>query len=50
MRELRYEPEYYQDYRKMEELDAQIDDQHNAIAALYREWEEKLAQVEEAEE
>ncbi len=50
LRELRYEPEYYQDYRKMEELDAQIDDQHNAIAALYREWEEKLALIEEAEE
>ena len=50
MRELRYEPEYYQDYRKMEELDAQIDDQHNVIAGLYREWEEKLALAEEAEE
>ena len=34
MRELRYEPEYYQDYRKMEELDAKIDDKHNEIAAL----------------
>ena len=34
----------------MEELDAQIDDQHNVIAGLYREWEEKLALAEEAEE
>lgn len=47
MRELRYEPEYYQDYRKMEELDADIDAQHNTIAALYKEWEEKLAQLED---
>lgn len=47
MRELRYEPEYYQDYRKMEQLDSEIDDQHNRIAALYKEWEEKMALLEE---
>lgn len=47
LRELRYEPEYYQDYRKMEELDAQIDDKHNEIAALMNEWEEKMARIEE---
>ena len=46
MRELRYEPEYYQDYRKMEELDAKIDDKHNEIAALMQEWEEKMAKLE----
>ena len=46
MRELRYEPEYYQDYRKMEELDAKIDDKHNEIAALMKEWEEKMAMME----
>ena len=46
MRELRYEPEYYQDYRKMEELDAKIDDKHNVIAALMQEWEEKMAILE----
>lgn len=46
MRELRYEPEYYQDYRKMEELDAKIDDKHNEIAALMQEWEEKMAMLE----
>jgi ATP-binding cassette subfamily F protein 3 len=39
-RALRYEPEYYQDYRKMEELDAQIDDIHNELAHLYARWEE----------
>lgn len=41
LRELRYEPEYYQDYQKMEELDQQIDDKHNEINALMNEWEEK---------
>ena len=47
LRELRYEPEYYQDYRKMEKLDSQIDDKHNEIAALMKEWEEKMAMLEE---
>lgn len=47
MRELRYEPEYYQDYRKMDELDAQIDDKHNEIANLTKEWEEKMTRLEE---
>lgn len=47
LRELRYEPEYYQDYRKMEELDAQIDDKHNEIVSLMNEWEEKMARIEE---
>ena len=46
LRELRYEPEYYQDYQKMEELDQQIDDKHNEINALMNEWEEKMAQFE----
>lgn len=46
MRELRYEPEYYQDYRKMEELDAKIDEKHNEIAGLMKEWEEKMAMME----
>lgn len=46
LRELRFEPEYYQDYRKMEELDAQIDDKHNEIAALTKEWEEKMIRLE----
>ena len=46
LRELRYEPEYYQDYRKMEELDASIDDKHNEINAYMKEWEEKMAILE----
>lgn len=47
LRELRYEPEYYQDYRKMEQLDQSIDDKHNEINALMKEWEEKMAIIEE---
>lgn len=39
-RELRFEPEYYQDYQKMQVLDAHIDDIHNALAHLYARWEE----------
>ena len=48
LRELRYEPEYYQDYQKMEELDQQIDDKHNEINALMSEWEEKMSLIEKA--
>ncbi len=46
LRELRFEPEYYQDFRKMEELDSKIDAQHNEIANLMKEWEEKMEQLE----
>ena len=38
-RQLRYEPEYYQDYRKMSELDEEIDQIHNDLAHLMEEWE-----------
>lgn len=47
LRDLRYEPEYYQDYRKMEELDHSIDEKHNEINSLLKEWEEKMAIIEE---
>ena len=47
LRDLRYEPEYYQDYRKMDELDGRIDDKHNEIANLTKEWEEKSSRLEE---
>lgn len=40
MRELRYEPEYYQDSKKMAELDGQIDDLHNEINTMLALWEE----------
>ena len=39
-RELRFEPEYYQDYQKMNALDLEIDDIHNTLAHLYDHWEE----------
>lgn len=38
-RNLRYEPEYYQDSRKMQELDEEIDDIHNKIHAAEEKWE-----------
>ena len=40
LRQLRFEPEYYQDYHKMNELNDQIDDKHNEIAHLMKSWEE----------
>ena len=45
LRSLRFEPEYYQDYQKMNELDEEIDDKHNEIAHLMEKWEE-LSEVE----
>ena len=39
LRALRFEPEYYHDYQKMQVLDEQIDDLHNEIAHLMEEWE-----------
>ena len=41
-RELRYEPEYYQDMNKMKQLDEEIDDIHNQIHALEVKWEEAM--------
>ena len=38
-RDLRYEPDYYHDHEKMKELDQKIDDIHNEIAALMKDWE-----------
>lgn len=40
LRDLRYEPEYYQDYQKMNLLDQDIDDVHNELAHLYKQWEQ----------
>ncbi|MFQ8583323.1 MAG: hypothetical protein ACLSA6_12770 [Holdemania massiliensis] len=34
LREKRFDPEYYHDYQKMNELDEQIDDLHNEIEHL----------------
>lgn len=47
MEELKYEPEYYQDFRKMEELQKDIDARKDEEDALTKEWEEKSAQLEE---
>ena len=38
-RDLRYEPEYYQDSRRMQELDEEIDEIHNQIHAATEKWE-----------
>ena len=46
-RALRYEPEYYQDMKKMAELDDEIDEIHNKIHALEEKWEEALKFEEE---
>lgn len=40
LRELRFDETYYHDYKKMAELDAQIDDKHNEINHLMQKWEE----------
>ncbi len=40
LRELRFDPEYYHDYRKMNELDEQIDAVNNEIENLMARWEE----------
>lgn len=50
LRELRFDPEYYQDYRKMEELDEKIDEKHNEIEHYMQEWEEKMTFLEEVTE
>lgn len=39
-RELRFDPEYYHDYQKMNDLDEEIDDIHNQISQLMKQWEE----------
>ena len=45
-RALRYEPEYYQDMKKMAELDEEIDEIHNQIHALEVKWEEAMEEEE----
>ncbi len=46
LRELRFEPEYYHDYHKMQELDEKIDLIHNEIENLMQKWEEYSEKVE----
>lgn len=45
LRELRFDPEYYHDYQKMNELDASIDEVHNEIEHLMALWEEYSEQL-----
>ena len=40
LRELQFDPEYYHDYQKMNQLDEQIDDVNNEIENLMAKWEE----------
>ena len=42
LRALRFEPEYYQDYTKMNALNEDIDDIHNEIVHLEEKWEKLL--------
>ena len=46
LRELRFEPEYYHDPNKMDELDASIDEVHIEIEHLMAKWEEYSEQME----
>lgn len=45
LRELRFDPEYYHDYQKMQELDNKIDDVNNAIENRMTLWEEYSEQL-----
>lgn len=40
LRELRFDPEYYHDYQKMNELDNKIDEVNNEIENMMAQWEE----------
>ncbi|MBP3398873.1 MAG: ABC-F type ribosomal protection protein [Erysipelotrichaceae bacterium] len=42
LRQLRFEPEYYQDSMKMQKLDEQIDDLVNEVSSLMEQWEEMM--------
>lgn len=44
-RQLRFEPEYYHDYQKMQDLDEKIDNIHNEIGHLMEKWEELNEQL-----
>ena len=49
LRDCRFEPEYYHDFKKMEELNLSIDEQHNVIAKYVHEWETLSLEMEEEE-
>lgn len=47
LRALRFEPEYYHDYQKMNTLDARIDDIHNQIETMMKQWEDYSEKLEQ---
>lgn len=47
LRALRFEPEYYHDYQKMNTLDASIDDIHNQIETMMKQWEDYSEKLEQ---
>lgn len=49
-RELRFDPEYYHDYDKMDKLNAVIDDIHNEIKNMEKEWETNAELLEASED
>ncbi|AMC93060.1 ABC transporter ATP-binding protein [Erysipelothrix larvae] len=48
-RELRFDPDYYHDHNKMQELDATIDEIHNDIKQREHEWTELVETMEETQ-
>jgi ATP-binding cassette, subfamily F, member 3 len=50
LREKRYDPDYYHDYEKLNELNYEIDEQHNRINRLLKEWESLTEMLNEEEE
>lgn len=49
-RSLRFDPEYYHDYQKMAGLDDEIDEVHNTISHLEKQWEDLQIKLEAQEE
>ena len=45
LRELRFDPDYYHDFNKMNELNEEIDNQHNEIAQLMKSWEGLMEEI-----
>lgn len=48
LRECRYDPDYYHDYKKMIDLDSAIDDVHNTIDHLMKQWSDFQEKIDEA--
>lgn len=49
-RELRFDPDYYHDYTKMDTLNSQIDEIHNEIKKLEEEWAQNAELLESSED